>query len=323
MDAKLKLAKPPFLRSNDSIRKIMGDVLIALIPAEVAAVIFFGWYALFLMVSGALIAEGTEFFIMRVMRKRKNFVPDGSAAITGILLAMNVPSNLPFWALIIGILFAVAITKHAFGGLGYNIFNPALMGRIFLFISFPALMTTWPKVHAFAFFTNPVDVVTTATPLNLAKYSHQMTGYWNLFIGNVGGSLGETSALALIIGYIYLLIRKRVSWQLPLTYIGTVFVLSGITFAITKQPIFDPVFSILAGGLMLGALFMATDMVTSPITKKGQIIFGLGSGLVVSLVRGFGGYPEGVSFSIVLMNAFVPLIDRYVRPKRYGVMKNA
>jgi electron transport complex protein RnfD len=183
MDTKLKLAKPPFLRSDDSIRKIMGDVLIALIPAEIAAVIFFGWYALFLMVSGALIAELTEFFIMRVLRRRKSFLPDGSAAITGILLAMNVPSNLPFWALIIGVIFAIAIVKHAFGGLGYNIFNPALMGRIFLFISFPALMTTWPKVHAFAFFTNPVDVVTAATPLNLAKYSHQMTSYWSLFIG--------------------------------------------------------------------------------------------------------------------------------------------
>jgi electron transport complex protein RnfD len=316
---KLMSTYAPHLREEDDVRKIMLDVLVALSPAVIGAAYFFGWYALFLCIAGAVIGELFDIFVMKYLRGIKNFVPDGSGAVTGLLLAMNVSTRLPFWAFLLGLVFALGIGKHVFGGLGQNIFNPALVGRAFLLISFPTYMTTW-VVPGAGFWKSPADVVTAATPLALFKEHGVLTPYWDLFIGKVGGSLGETSALLLIIGFIYLLLRKRVKIFIPVSYIGTVLVFSSIAYLMNPR-YGDPLFHLLSGGLMLGALFMATDMVTSPITAKGQVIFGIGCGVLTMAIRLFGAYPEGVSFSILFMNALVPLIDRYTRPRIFGEVK--
>ncbi|ABR31416.1 electron transporter RnfD [Thermosipho melanesiensis] len=316
---KLITGNAPHLRSNDTTEKVMIDVIIALIPAIIGAWYFFGEYALFLILLGAFSGELFELFVMKVLRKDKNFVPNGSAAITGILLAMNVSSATPWWVFLIGLVFALGVAKHAFGGLGMNIFNPALAGRAFLLVSFPVSMTTWYK-PVFSF-SKWVDIQTMATPLAVLKETGSVNiSYWDLFIGNRGGSLGETSVLLLLIGFAYLVVKKRIKIMIPITYISTVFVMSGI-FYLVNSSFGSPLFHILSGGLMLGALFMATDMVTSPMTVKGQIIFGIGLGVMTLLIRYFAGYPEGVSLSILLMNAFVPLIDRYTVPKVFGEVK--
>ena len=316
---KLKVGNPPHVRSQETVRDIMVDVLIALVPAVVASVIFFGWYALFLSVLGAFGGELIEQFIMKVIRKKKDFVWDGSAAVTGVLLALNVGLGTPWWVFLIGLFFSLAVAKHAFGGLGQNIFNPALAGRVFLLISFPTYMTG--RVF------NLPDAMSTATPLTLLKDSGTIeavwksgVGYWDLFVGHVGGTLGETSALALLIGFFYLLYKKRIKITIPISYIGTLFVFSLIGWAIKPQ-LGDPLFHILSGGLMLGALFMATDMVTSPMTPKGQFVFGLGAGALTYIIRIFGAYPEGVSFSILMMNGLVPLIDMYTKPRIFGEVR--
>lgn len=317
---RLKTGNSPHVRTQDTVRAVMIDVLIALIPATIAATVFFGWYALFLIVLGAVAGELIEFLIMRVIRKKKDFVWDGSAAVTGVLLAMNVGLGTPWWVFLIGLFFALVVAKHAFGGLGQNIFNPALSGRVFLLISFPSYMTG--KV-----FLLP-DATTSATPLTMfgdsghnikAVWDSGIT-YWDLFIGHVGGTLGETSALALLIGFAYLVWRKRIKLMVPISYITTTFVFALIGWAINPR-LGDPLFHILSGGLMLGALFMATDMVTSPMTPKGQFIFGLGAGALTYIIRLFGAYPEGVSFSILIMNALVPLIDKYTQPRIFGEVK--
>ncbi len=315
---KLKVGNPPHIRTEETVRDVMVDVLIALIPAVVAATVFFGLYALFLSVLGAVLGEIIEMFVMKVLRKDKNFVWDGSAAVTGVLLALNVGLGTPWWVFVIGLLFALLIAKHAFGGLGQNVFNPALAGRVFLLISFPTYMTG--RVF------NLPDAMSTATPLTILKDTGSIQNvwkagitYWDLFIGHVGGTLGETSALALLIGFAYLVYRKRIKIVIPITYVTTLFVFSLIGWLL-KPDLGDPLFHILSGGLMLGALFMATDMVTSPMTPKGQFIFGLGLGGLTYLIRIFGAYPEGVSFSILIMNGLVPLIDMYSKP-RYGEVR--
>ncbi len=323
---KLITKDAPHIRSEDSVRSIMIDVLIALGPAVAGSVLFFGWYALFLCLFGAFAAEMIEWFIVKVLRKQKEFVPDFSAAVTGLLLAMNLPPTAPWWLLLIGVVVAIGIAKQAFGGIGQNIFNPALVGRVFLLISFPTLMTRWID-PLMSFSKSPWDVLTSATPLGVLKQqglSHAMSrfSYTDLFFGNIGGCVGETSALLLIIGFIYLLYRRRVNPVIPLSYIGTVFLFSGLFYFINADRFGTPLFHILSGGLFLGALFMATDMVTSPMTLKGQAVFGLGCGIVTMIIRYFAGYPEGVSLAILLMNALTPLIDRAFKPKIFGEVRS-
>ncbi|MGC8820994.1 MAG: RnfABCDGE type electron transport complex subunit D [Fervidobacterium sp.] len=320
---KLLTTSAPHVRSEDSTRKIMIDVLIALVPAIIGATYFFGLYALLLSIMGMISAELIEFFIMRVLRKDKEFTPNGSAAVTGLLLALNVSAATPWWVLIIGVVFAIAIVKHAFGGLGQNIFNPALAARVFLLISFPTAMTTWYRPLASFTGWYGADAQTTATPLAILKLQGfnkvmESTSYVDLIFGNVGGCIGETSAILLLIGFTYLVFRGRIKVIIPATYLGTVLLMSSVFYTINPEKFGSPMFHLFAGGLMLGALFMATDMVTSPMTLKGQAIFGLGCGLLTMIIRYFGGYPEGVSLSILLMNALVPMIDRYTQPKIFG-----
>lgn len=319
---KLSTSSAPHVRTKDSTSKIMLDVIVALVPAVIAGTYFFGLYALVLSIIGMVSAELIELFIMRVLRKDKSFVPNGSAAVTGLLLALNVSAATPWWVLVIGVVFAIAIVKHAFGGLGQNIFNPALAARVFLLVSFPTAMTTWYKpINSFAGWYT--DAQTTATPLAILKlqgFSKVMenTNYLDLAFGNVGGCIGETSAILLFIGFLYLLFRGRIKVIVPATYIGTVLMVASIFYSINPERFGSPTFHILAGGLMLGALFMATDMVTSPMTLKGQAIFGIGCGILTMLIRYLGGYPEGVSLSILLMNSLVPIIDRHTQPKIFG-----
>ncbi len=233
-----------------------------------------------------------------------------SALLTGILLALTLPPSFPLWAAVLGTIFAIIIGKQIFGGLGYNIFNPALIGRAFLVATFPVLMTSW--VNPFT-----IDAVTTATPLGLLRFQSQSTPLLPLFLGNVSGSLGETSALALLIGGAFLLIKKHIDWRTPLAYLLTVALMSGIFYLI--NPLYgSPLLHLLAGGLMIGVFFMATDPVTTPLAKQGRWLFGLGAGAIVVIIRNWGGYAEGVMFSILLMNAFTPLLDRYIKPRVLG-----
>jgi len=282
----------------------MLDVIIALLPATAASVYFFGMRALAITLVSVAAAVAAEAAIQKI-RNRPVTINDGSAVITGLLLALTLSPAMPLWMVAVGAVAAIGIGKQVYGGLGSNPFNPALVGRAFLVVTFPVHMTTW---------INPIDGVTSATPLGLLKMEGTATGYTELFIGNVGGSLGETSALLLILGGLYLLYRGIIDWRIPAFYLGTVAVMT----AVLGQ---DPVFHLLAGGLMLGAFFMATDMVTTPVTRTGKIIFGIGAGILVVLIRLYGGYPEGVLFSILLMNTFTPIIDKYTRPKIYGEVK--
>lgn len=323
-------ASAPHIRTTDSVSKIMLDVIIALIPAVIVSVIVFGWSALVLCLMGVVVAEALELFIMKVLRKKKDFTPDGSAAVTGLLLAMNLPAGFPWYLFIIGIVIAIGLGKHVYGGLGSNPFNPALVGRVFLVISFPSAMGNyfkpgiWKTLDSLNTAASPV--VTGATPMGLLKESGIQTAlenysYMDMFLGNIGGSLGEVSALALIIGFIYLLIRKHVSWHIPVAYIGTVLVISSVFYLISPEQYGTPLYHLLGGGLMLGALFMATDMVTSPSTIKGSLIFGMGCGVITMLIRIAGALPEGVAFSILIMNAVKPLIDKWTRRRPFGALK--
>jgi electron transport complex protein RnfD len=304
---KLLVSSSPHIRSGETVQRIMFDVVIALIPALIASIIFFGFRAFLIVILTVAAAMISEAIAQKILGKEIT-VNDGSAIVTGMLLAFNLPPTVPFWIPVIGGALAIIVAKQIFGGLGHNPFNPALVARAFLVASWPVFMTSW---------INP-DGSSAATPLALLKYEGIATPYWDLFIGKIGGCIGETSVLALLIGGAYLLYRGHIDWRIPGGYFVTVIVLS----AILGQ---DPLFHLLAGGLMLGALFMATDMVTSPITKKGRIVFGIGCGVLTVLIRLFGGYPEGVSYSILLMNAATPLIDRYTKPRIFGkkVTKNA
>jgi electron transport complex protein RnfD len=311
---KLSISPAPHLRTSDSVRRIMLDVIIALLPASVASIFIFGLHALVLILVCVVGSLLTELFIMKILRGKKEFRPDGSATVTGLLLALNLSMAVSWWQALIGVIVAIGIAKHVFGGLGRNFWNPALIGRVFMLISFPVAMTTW---------YSPFDLQTTATPLAIIKGgSGTLPPVKDMFLGTIAGSLGETSALLLILGFIYLVLRGRIKLTVPITYIGTVAAMSGIFYLI--DPAFGiPIYHILGGGLMLGALFMATDMVTSPMTKKGQFIFGLGCGVITMIIRYFGGYPEGVSYSIIIMNSFVPLIDMVTKPKIFGEVKSS
>lgn len=292
----------PHIHDEDSVNKIMWTVVIALIPAFIASLVFFGQDALRLVSISVLVCVLSEYLI-RKMRRRDTTIHDGSAVITGILLAFCVPPTVPSWMIALGAFLAIALGKEIFGGLGMNIFNPALVARAILLAAFPVAMTQW---------THP-DGVTHATALGMLAEGAQedLPMYYELFIGRVGGSIGETSALAIIAGGLFLALRKIIRLSMPLLYIGSVFFLSAVLGR-------DPVFEILSGGLMLGAFFMITDMVTTPVTFKGGVIFACGCALITISIRAWGGYPEGVCYSILIMNAFTPLIDRVCAPRRLG-----
>ena len=318
------LSSSPHIHSGESTPRIMYSVVGALIPAMFAGVYLFGLRALWVMLLSVGAGLATEAGAQKVMG-RKVTISDGSALVTGILLALNLPPAVPWWLPVVGSAIAIGIGKQIYGGLGYNPFNPALVARVVLLISFPVQMTTWVKPGPP--FSGAIDAVTTATPLGAMK-THLMVkgtlegftmgGLWDPFIGTIGGCIGETSVVALLIGAGFLLYRGYITWHIPVTFVGTVFILSGIFWLINPDQYMNPLFHILTGGLMLGAFYMATDMVTSPVTTRGMVVFGAGCGFITVIIRLFGGYPEGVSYSILLMNAATPLIDRYTRPKTFG-----
>lgn len=318
MNGNLIVSSSPHLHKGESVSKIMWLVVISLIPTGAAGVFIFGLSALWVIILGivsAVMAEG----VLQILTKRKVTVLDGSAVITGLLLAYNLPPNVPFWLPIVGSFFSIAIGKQVFGGLGQNIFNPALVGRVFLMASWPKYMTTFaaPSYHPF---TANYDAVTSATPLAIIKEGRVLENisHLDLFLGKRGGCIGEVCILALILGALFLFYKGYISWHTPITYVGTVALFS---YIFGPKGLFtgDWLFHILSGGLILGAFFMATDYVTSPLTKKGQIIFGVGCGLITAVIRLWGGYPEGVSYAILMMNAATPIIDRYTKNRVYGV----
>ncbi|MCX5698783.1 MAG: RnfABCDGE type electron transport complex subunit D [Candidatus Omnitrophica bacterium] len=308
----------PHIHKQTSISRIMWTVVISLIPAGIAGVIIFGLNALWVTLVAVAAAVLTE-LILGIWAKKKITVLDGSAVITGILLAFNLPSGVPLWLPIVGAVFSIAIGKQVFGGLGQNIFNPALVGRVFLMASWPKYMTTFIQpLRAGAGY----DAITSATPLAMLKEGKVLEhiSYLDLFLGKHAGCIGEVCILALLIGAGLLLIKGYISWHIPVTYIFTTAVLAYI-FGAAQIFHGDWLFHILSGGLILGAFFMATDYVATPLTAKGQLIFGLGCGLLTAVIRIWGGYPEGVSYAILMMNAATPFIDRYTRNRIYGVTK--
>jgi Na+-translocating ferredoxin:NAD+ oxidoreductase subunit D len=325
---RLTVSMSPHDYGKDSVKKIMYGVVIAMLPAFLVSVYYFGFDAIRVNLIAIAACVFFEWLIQKIFLKGKLTVVDGSAVVTGMLLAFNVPSNLPWWIIVIGALVSVGIAKMSFGGLGNNPFNPALVGRVFLLISFPVQMTAWPKVSVLNFaFT---DAQTGATPLAIVKeglkngesFSTIMDSmphsYVDMFMGQMGGSLGEVSALALLIGGLFMLSRKIITWHIPVAVLGSAAIFSGILWGIDPTKYADPMFHMLTGGMMLGAIFMATDMVTSPMTKKGMLIYGLGIGVITILIRVWGAYPEGMSFAILIMNAVVPLINNWAKPKRFG-----
>jgi len=306
----------PHVRSNESIQGVMRDVIIALLPATVMGVYYFGMKALLLLIVSVASAMIFEALYQKLMKKPVT-ISDLSAAVTGLLLAMNLPASAPVWVPIVGSAFAIIIAKQLFGGLGQNFINPALAARAFLLASYPTAMTSWTAPGNFG-----ADMTAVATPLADLKAgvitSVSNSQMMDALLGNVGGCIGETCAIALIIGGIYLMAKHVISWRTPVIYILTVFVL---TFAFGRNGVRLPVYELFVGGLMLGAFFMATDYASSPISPRGQIIFAIGCGLLTTLIRIFGGYPEGVSYSILIMNLFVPLIDRLTEPKIFGSLE--
>ena len=323
MENKLYVSPSPHIHGRDSISKNMYGVLIALVPAFLVSLYFFGLGALIVTAVSVFFCVLFEYVIQKFLMKKEPTIYDGSAILTGVLLAFNLPSNLPIWIILIGALVAIGIGKMTFGGLGCNPFNPALVGRVFLLVSFPVQMTTWPVPGSL---TAYLDAETGATPLAIMKSAikagdasllKELPDAFTLLVGQTGGSLGEVSALALLIGLVYMLVRRIITWHIPVSILATVFVLSGLLHL--SNPVYaSPETVLMTGGLMLGACFMATDYVTSPMTHKGQLIYGISIGFLTVVIRTFGAYPEGMSFAILIMNAFTPLINTYCKPKRFG-----
>lgn len=314
---KLIISPAPHIHSGDSISKNMKSVIIALIPALLTGLYFFGLGAAIVTLTAVISCVLFEFLIQKYILKGTVSIFDGSAALTGLLLALNLPSNIPVWMVIIGSLVAIGIAKMSFGGLGNNPLNPALVGRVFLLISFPVAMTSWPKPTPLTM--QYLDAETAATPLAMMKgHFGSMPSTLDLFLGNIGGSLGEISALAILIGLAYLLIRKVITWHIPVSILVTVFAFTGLLHLTNSEIYASPVMHLFTGGLMLGAVFMATDYVTSPMNPRGMIVYGIGIGIITVVIRAFGVYPEGISFAILIMNAFTPLINTYIKPKRFG-----
>ena len=323
MENKLYVSPSPHIHGGDSISKNMYGVLIALVPAFLVSLYFFGLGALIVTVASVFFCVLFEYLIQKFLMKKEPTIYDGSAILTGVLLAFNLPSNLPIWIIAIGALAAIGIGKMTFGGLGCNPFNPALVGRVFLLVSYPVQMTTWPVPGQMVAY---LDAETGATPLAVMKEAiksgdasvlQRLPDAIDMLVGQTGGCLGEVSALALLIGLAYMLARRIVTWHIPVSILATVFVLAGLLHL--SNPVYaSPVSVLLTGGMMLGACFMATDYVTSPMTAKGQIIYGVAIGMLTVVIRTFGAYPEGMSFAILIMNAFTPLINTYCKPKRFG-----
>ena len=328
------VSSSPHAHAGSSVKGIMRDVIIAMLPALGFAIFFFGVAAIKLVVTCVVACVATEVICRKAMRRDAG-VGDLSAVVTGMLLAFNLPPSLPLWQAAVGSVVAIAVAKQVFGGVGYNPFNPALVGRAFLLVSCLAQMTTWHKAGLPSRWqwNGLADAVTTATPLGMVKeaakageglpFTMDWHTTWQFFIGDMGGCIGEVSALALLIGGAYLLYRRCITWHVPVAYLGTVALFALILWGLNPATTMPPQFHLLSGGLMLGALFMATDMVTSPITRKGQLIFGVGCGLLTMIIRTVvgGAYPEGVSFAILLMNATTPLINRATAPRIFGQRK--
>ena len=327
--SKLIVSLSPHAHGSDSVERNMYGVILALLPALLVSFIYFGIGSAIVCLSSVAACVFFEWAINKfILRSERNTILDGSAALTGLLLGMNLPSNLPVWIIIIGALFAIGVGKMTFGGLGQNIFNPALVGRCALLVAFPAQMTSWPVPGQLTDYT---DAVTGATPLAVMKEAiktgnadvlNQLPNAFSLLLGDYSigggaGTIGEICGLALLAGLAFMLWRKIITWHIPVSIIVTVFVFSAIMHL--ANPIYaDPTTVILSGGLLLGAIFMATDYVTSPMTGKGQLIYGVCIGLLTIIIRNWGAYPEGMSFAILIMNAFTPLINNYVKPKRFG-----
>ena len=325
---KLIVSLSPNAHGNETVEKNMYGVVIALVPAILASLYFFGLGSAVVLLTSVASCLFFEWAITKYIMKAQPSILDGSAIITGLLLGMNLPSNLPLWIIIIGALFAIGVGKMSFGGLGNNPFNPALVGRCFLLVSFPAQMTSWPVEGQLMSYT---DATTQATPLALMKEAiktgdasvlDKLPSALDMLFGNLGntfgaGTTGEVCALALLLGLVYMLWKKVITWHIPVSILATAFIFSGLMHVC--NPVYaNPVAEILSGGMMLGAIFMATDYVTSPMTHKGQIIYGVCIGLLTIIIRNWGSYPEGMSFAILIMNAFTPLINSYVKPKRFG-----
>lgn len=325
---KLLVSPSPHIHSGDSIERNMYDVIIALIPALAVSFYFFGWGAFVVTLTSVAACMLFEWLISRFLMGRKELtILDGSAILTGLLLALNVPSTLPLWIIVIGALVAIGIGKMSFGGLGSNIFNPAIVGRVMLLISFPVQMTSYPMPRGME---ATLDATSGATPLAIAKgvvrgsEGFTMDKLPNLvdnLLGSVGGSLGEVSAVALLIGFVYLLIRKVITWHIPIAIIATVAIFAGIMNLANPEVYAGPLFHILSGGLLLGAIYMATDYVTSPMSNSGMLLYGVMIGIITMLIRLFGAYPEGMSFAILFMNGIVPIINRYMPPHLFGKAK--
>lgn len=324
---KLLVSPSPHIHSKTSTRSLMLDVVIALLPSVLVTVLFYGWSAVAILASSVVFCVLLEYLITRYLLKKPSTIGDLSAVVTGIILALNLPPTAPWWVAMIGAIVAIGVTKMTFGGLGQNVFNPAITGRVFLLISFPAIMTTWGGAKGFI---GGADAVSGATPLGIVKEGlmqgqtlqqifdlHDFSYAQMLFV-NIGGSAGEISAIAIIIGFIYLLARKVIRPYITLSILVTVAVFSGIFWLIDPSQYTDPLFNLLTGGVLLGSVFMATDYVTSPMSDKGGIIFGVGIGIITMLIRYFGSYPEGMSFAILIMNSTVPLINKFCKQKKFG-----
>lgn len=316
----LVVSPAPHAHANNSVTKTMGNVLIALAPAYLVSLYYFGLGALIVSLTAVASCVLFEYLIQRFLLKGKTSVGDLSAVVTGLLLAFNLPSNLPVWMVVVGALVAIGVGKMSFGGLGNNPFNPALVGRVFLLISFPVEMTTWPRpLGHWGLSASYIDAETAATPLSLLK-SHlgELPQHVDLLLGNVGGSLGEVSAVALLIGGVYLLATRTITWHIPVSILGTVAAFTAILHAANPELYASCDVHLLTGGLLLGSIFMATDYATSPMHPCSQLIYGIGIGIITVVIRTFGAYPEGMSFAILIMNAVTPLLNHYIKPKRFG-----
>lgn len=328
--SKLIISGSPHVHGDESVSKIMYTVVLALVPAMLVSVYFFGFDAVRVLAISVTACVLFEWLIQKYLIKGPLTIGDGSAVVAGVLLAFNVPANLPWWILVIGALVTIGVGKMSFGGLGRNPFNPALVGRVFMLISFPVQMTSWPLPKPL-FAESITDAITGPTALGILKEGigagktieqimtdPHMPGYIDRLAGNMSGSLGEMSAIALILGGIFMIIRKVIDWHLPVSIIATVFAFAGIFHLIDPQHYVDPAFHLFTGGLMLGAIYMATDMVSSPMSMKGKFVYGIGIGLLTIIIRLWGAYPEGISFAILIMNAFTPLINMTLKPRRFG-----
>lgn len=323
----LNVSPSPHVHGKESTQKLMLNVVIALIPAFITSVFYFGIGAIIVTATSVASCLIFEYLIQRFILKKPLSITDGSALVTGILLAFNLPSNIPVFIVIIGSFVSIAVAKMTFGGLGNNPFNPALVGRVFMLISFPVQMTSWPVPKGLG--TGYTDAVTGATPLAivkeglkngepLSKLMEMIPTPSQMFLGDMGGSMGEVAAVALLLGFIYLLYKKVITWHIPVAVVASMAIFTSILWLVNPGKNADPMFHILAGGVLLGAIFMATDYVTSPMVPKAMLIYGCGIGIITVIIRVYGAYPEGVSFAILIMNAFVPLMNAYIKPLRFG-----